>query len=101
MVHEKVTAQWRVIGESVQGASHASDGLPNQDAIYWTPPSGAGARLILALSDGHGSAKHFRSAIGAALAVRVATTEMQNLLQSQYDSASVSALRPIIERRLP
>jgi hypothetical protein len=101
MVHEKVTAKWRVIGESVQGASHASDGLPNQDAIYWTPPSGEGARLILAVSDGHGSAKHFRSDIGAALAVRVATREMQDLLQSQYDIASLSALRPIIARQLP
>jgi hypothetical protein len=101
MVHEKVTAQWRVRGESVQGAAHASDGLPNQGAIYWTPPSGEGTRLILAVSDGYGSAMHFRSAIGAALAVRVATTEMQHLLQRPYDLASLSALRPVLERRLP
>ncbi len=33
MVHEQVTAQWRVRGESVHGAAHASDGLPNQGAI--------------------------------------------------------------------
>src|SRR6266567_3008634 len=56
MVHEHVTAQWRVRGESVPGA---------------------------------------------ALAVRVATTEMQHLLQSPYDSASLSALRPVLERRVP
>src|SRR2546427_1940002 len=67
----------------------------------WTPPSGEGTRLILAVSDGHGSAQHFRSALGAALAVRVATTEMQHLLQSPYDSASLSALRPVLERRVP
>src|SRR6266568_4789478 len=67
----------------------------------WTPPSGEGTRLILAISDGHGRATHFRSALGAALAVRVATTEMQHLLQSPYDSASFSALRPVLERRLP
>src|SRR2546428_5735388 len=67
----------------------------------WTPPSGEGTRLILAVSDGHGSATHFRSAIGAALAVRVATTEMQHLLQSPYDSASLSALRPVLARRVP
>src|SRR5919204_3083145 len=101
MVHEHVTAQWRVRGESVQGAAHASDGLPHQGAISWTPPSGEGTRVILAVSDGHGSAQHFRSAIGAALAVRVATTEMQHLLQSPYDSASFSALRPVLERRVP
>lgn len=101
MVHEQVTAQWRVRGESVPGAAPASDGLPNQGAISWTPPSGEGTRVILAISGGHGSAMHFRSALGAALAVRVATTEMQHLLQSPYDSASLSALRPVLERRVP
>jgi len=101
MVHEHVTAQWRVIGESVHGAAHASDGLPKQGAISWTPPSGEGTRVILAISGGHGSAPHFRSALGAALAVRVATTEMQHLLQSPYDSASLLALRPVLERRVP
>src|SRR2546425_13201093 len=101
MVHEHVTAQWRVSGESVHGASHASDGLPHQGAISWTPPSGEGAHVILAVSDGHGSATHFRSAIGAALAVRVATKEMEHLLQSPYDSASLSALRPVLARRGP
>src|SRR5436309_11373054 len=29
------------------------------------------------------------------------TTEMQHLLQSSYDSASLSALRPVLERRVP
>src|SRR5712691_330041 len=101
MVHEHVTAQWRVRGESVHGAAHGSDGLPTQGAISWTPPAGAGTRVILAISDGHGRAQHFRSALGAALAVRVATTEMQHLLQYPYDSASLLALRPVLERRLP
>ena len=101
MVHEHVTAQWRVSGESVPGAAPTSDGLPNQGAISWTPPSGEGTRVILAISGGHGSATHFRSALGAALAVRVATTELQHLLQSPYDSASLLALRPVLERRVP
>ena len=101
MVHEQVTAQWRVSGTSVHGAAHASDGLPHPGALSWTPPSGEGTRLILAVSDGHGSGQHFRSALGAALAVRVATTEMQHLLQYPYDIASLSALRPVLERRLP
>src|SRR5207302_11288553 len=97
MVHEHVTAQWRVSGESVHGASHASDGLPHPGAIAWTPPSGEGTRVILAVSDGHGRAQHFRSALGAALAVRVATTEVQDCLQDPYDSASSSALRLVLE----
>src|SRR5919204_1607971 len=101
MVPEHVTAQWRVGGESVPGAAPASDGLPTQGAIAWTPPSGEGTQVILAVSDGQGRATHFRSALGAALAVRVATTELQHLLQSPYDSASFSALRPVLERRGP
>ena len=101
MVHEHVTAQWRVSGESVHGAAQASDGLPTQGAIAWTPPAGEGTRVILAVSDGPGRATHFRSALGAALAVRVATTELQHLLQSPYDSASLLALRPVHVRRVP
>src|SRR5215831_575696 len=101
MVHEHVTAQWRVQGEAVPGAAPASDGLPTQGAIAWTPPSGEGTRVILAVSAGQGRATHVRSALGAALAVRVATTELQHLLQSPYDSASLLALRPVLERRVP
>src|SRR2546429_10020091 len=98
MVHEHVTAQWRVSGESVPGAAHASDGRPHQGAIAWTPPSGEGTRLILAISDGHGRAPHFRSAIGAALAVPVAAAERQQTLRSPDDSASLSALPPGIRK---
>ena len=83
MVDEHVTAQWRVQGEAVHGAAPASDGLPMQGAIAWTPPSGEGPRVILAVSAGQGCATHVRSALGAALAVRVATTEMEHLLQSR------------------
>src|SRR5262245_32064317 len=101
MVPEHATAQWRVQGESVPGVAPASDGLPTQGAIAWTPSSGEGTRVILAVSDGQGRATHFRSALGAALAVRVATTELQHLLQSPYDSASLLALRPVLERRVP
>src|SRR5919201_6858124 len=101
MVHAHVTAQWRVQGEAVPGAAPASDGLPTQGAIAWTPPSGEGKRVILAIAGGQGRATHFRSALGAALAVHVATTELQHLLQSPYDSASLLALRLVLERRVP
>ncbi|MFM7713741.1 MAG: protein phosphatase 2C domain-containing protein, partial [Microcystis sp.] len=57
--------KWRCIGESVKGASHVRSGLPNQDAIRWFPESGIGLPLILAVSDGHGSAKSFRSDRGS------------------------------------
>lgn len=60
-----------VVGASVRGAVHRRDGLPNQDAMAWTPPTESGGRLVAAVSDGHGSAKAFRSGRGARLAVTV------------------------------
>lgn len=54
---------------SVRGASHEDVGEPCQDSsrVY------IGERIaIAAVSDGHGSAKHFRSAAGSEMATRVA-----------------------------
>ena len=54
---------------SVRGASHEDSGTPCQDS----------ARVLItdklavaAVSDGHGSEKHFRSASGSEMAARVA-----------------------------
>jgi len=94
--------RWDVVGASVRGASHLRNGLPNQDAIGWqahgahdqaqrSAPDGAedrrsddarldGARaesaMLLAVSDGHGSNRCFRSQTGASLAVRCALDAM-------------------------
>jgi hypothetical protein len=64
---------WRIGGASVRGAAHVRNGKPNQDALLWTPAGGIGNRVVGAVSDGHGAALHFRSAIGAALATGAAT----------------------------
>ena len=63
---------WRIGGASVRGRAHARHGLPNQDAMTWTPDGGAGVRIVGAVSDGHGSAPHYRSDIGARFAVDTA-----------------------------
>lgn len=73
--NEPVT--WRTIGQSVQGAAHKRSGLPNQDAIHWWPKNGMGSLLILAVADGHGSSKYFRSNHGARLAVETAVHVLQ------------------------
>jgi serine/threonine protein phosphatase PrpC len=62
-------APWRVLGCSVRGVSHERAGLPNQDALAWTPRDPAGLPLALAVADGHGSPRCFRSDLGARLAV--------------------------------
>jgi hypothetical protein len=61
---------WRAIGASVVGLSHQRDGRPCQDAvqIHIDSPSLA----VVAIADGHGQAKSFRSGTGATLAVDVA-----------------------------
>ncbi|MUG96838.1 protein phosphatase 2C domain-containing protein [Scytonema sp. UIC 10036] len=73
------TPEWRCIGASVLGASHERTNLPNQDAIQWYPNLGKGPPLILAVSDGHGSPRNFRSDIGAKVAVDTATRVFREL----------------------
>jgi serine/threonine protein phosphatase PrpC len=101
MEEEKPRSTWRIIGKSVRGASHVRGGLPNQDAIRWEPESGQGAPLILAVSDGHGSNKCFRSHVGAETAVRIATKSLQELLDGQPDLTNLSAIKRTAEERLP
>lgn len=60
---------WRITGASMLGSYHKRDGRPNQDAVAWTPQGGSGARIVAAVSDGHGAAIHFRSERGARFAV--------------------------------
>lgn len=94
-------AQWHVIGQSVRGASHVRAGLPNQDAIHWLPRSRLGPPLILAVSDGHGSAKSFRSDVGSRLAVEKTAWLIQDLLDGQPDPRNLSAVKRTAEDRLP
>jgi len=77
-------------------------GLPNQDAIRWFPESGIGLPLILAVSDGHGSAKSFRSDRGSRFAVETAIKVIQEFfLSSQSSDLNFSALKDAAQRLLP
>lgn len=101
MEDEKAKSVWRVIGKSVRGASHLRSGLPNQDAIHWEPESGAQTPLILAVSDGHGSNKCFRSDLGSSFAVSTAAEVLRQLLSGQPDLENLSAIKRTAEERLP
>jgi hypothetical protein len=61
------TAAWHVIIGSARGAVHRAAGLPNQDSAAWH--ASGGGPVVVAVADGHGHARHFRSAAGSALAV--------------------------------
>ncbi len=64
-------SEWRVIAETVPGASHVRHNIPNQDAILHVRQSSVGLPIIALVSDGHGSDKCFRSHRGSYFAVRV------------------------------
>ncbi|MDQ4098332.1 MAG: protein phosphatase 2C domain-containing protein [Actinomycetota bacterium] len=80
----------RVVGTSVRGSVHRRDGLPNQDAIAWTGPTGPGGSVVVALSDGHGSRKSFRSDTGARFAVDAAV-EVGRIFVEFTPTAELSA----------
>ncbi len=96
-----VDAQWLVFGASVQGAAHLRSGKPGQDAIFWTGPPDGYASVVLAVADGHGSAKAFRSASGASFAVRSAAQEVRGFLEAQIDLSNLSAIKRIATEGLP
>lgn len=92
---------WQMIGQSVRGASHYRSGQPNQDALGCYPSTQSGPPLILAVSDGHGSAKSFRSDRGSLYAVTVATELMRELVEGRLPSTNLSAVKRVSEERLP
>jgi hypothetical protein len=87
---------WRTLAASVRGAAHHRAGLPNQDAIRVARPNG-GLPLIVALADGHGSAKSFRSQHGARSAVAVAL----EVCRSRCETDSLSRIKRWAEEQLP
>ena len=92
----QVIHHWHTLKASVRGASHFRSGLPNQDAIRVTACK-EHAALIIALADGHGSPKSFRSQRGARMAVIVAQQVFGQLLKLN----SPSQIKRWAEERLP
>lgn len=101
MDNEQCGRGWQVAGQSVRGAVHERNGLPNQDAIHWLPESGFGSSIVLAVADGHGSARYSRSHTGACLAVESATRLVQEFLNSQADAGNLSLIKDTTEEWLP
>jgi serine/threonine protein phosphatase PrpC len=100
MTGQARSANWHGIGCSVRGASHRRSDAPNQDAIAWVPPSRALSPLILAIADGHGARASFRSSIGSALAVQVATRLLAEFLDPPAGQEPEQLMAEAI-RRIP
>jgi hypothetical protein len=91
-------ATWRVIIGSARGAAHHASGLPNQDAV--ARREGPDGTVMVAIADGHGHVRHFRSAEGSALAVdvacRVAARTAARLPEGQAASAAADMAQAIV-----
>ncbi len=76
-------SSWQILACSSRvGAEHRRRGLPGQDSVaQWVGTSGDGAAvLVLALADGHGHQRHWRSGVGSALACGVAVDTLRSWL---------------------
>jgi len=88
-----MSLRWTALSASVQGASHERGGQGNQDAVRLKNPSGADDVLLLAVADGHGSARSFRSDRGSALAAECALRELRNFIRRLGPDAPLSRVR--------
>ena len=92
---------WTVLSASVKGASHRRDGLPNQDAAAcWASGVGAVPISVAVIADGHGGARHFRSAIGARLAVDV-TLNVLREVGARFEAADAAERLRLVVDDLP
>ncbi len=70
MTEKASLTEWRIIGETVPGASHLRAGIPNQDSILQMRESDRTLPLVVAIADGHGRPKCFRSDKGSRFVVK-------------------------------
>jgi hypothetical protein len=98
----KSTYSWEVVGASVQGASHKRSGLPNQDALAWQLfRSAEGKGTVLAVADGHGNAKSFRSGLGAKFAVQIATEILLDFARALGSQSNLAVVASSMQTDVP
>jgi serine/threonine protein phosphatase PrpC len=93
--------RWSALSSSVRGASHEKNGLPNQDAVRSRNPGTGHEMLLMAIADGHGSTRSFRSDRGSALASECALRVMAKFVRRLGPDAPLSRVRNQARTRLP
>jgi hypothetical protein len=78
MTSERLPVTWRAMTGTARGAAHHARGLPNQDSVESLAIDQAAA-IVVAVADGHGHDRHFRSAAGSQLAARTACAVVEGL----------------------
>lgn len=74
-----MTHRWTTLSGTTIGSVHVRDQLPLQDAVLTWGNHDAG-QAVIAVADGHGHKLHFRSDVGAGLAVECAVEVIRPLL---------------------
>lgn len=101
MAEQQSPPEWRVMGETVPGASHLRAGVPNQDAILQVRESGRELPVVVSVSDGHGSDKCFRSDRGSRFAVKAGARLVGEFLDESRGAASDAELEERAKSYLP
>ena len=101
MTENKNPIEWRVIGETVPGASHLRAGVPNQDSLLYVRESSRELPIVLSISDGHGSAKCFRSDRGSQFAVKKAAFLISEFLderRGKFDLSEIESCKDYLSK---
>jgi len=94
-------AIWTALSASVRGATHERDGRKNQDAVRTYQPTGASDSLFMALSDGHGNSRSFRSDRGSAIAAACALRLLADFERRHDPEMPLSSIRRQMETKWP
>jgi len=87
---------WTVVSGTQIGSVHVRDGRPIQDAVKtWRE----GDAAVVAVADGHGHHDHFRSDVGAQVAVEAAVDALVGALPELTDSAAAHQAVPGVAAR--
>jgi len=100
MISSSKETTWRVICNSVRGAMHIKKGMPNQDA-FALKVLNEGDSVIVAVADGHGDPRCFRSEIGSSIAVRAAVDLLEEVAKYSSETSSLSVLKRSLESNFP
>jgi hypothetical protein len=92
---------WHALAASVRGASHERNNLTNQDAVRLRNPVGTDDFLLMAVADGHGSSRSFRSERGSALAGECAMRVLRDFVKRLGPDAPLSRVRQQAKTRWP
>jgi Protein phosphatase 2C len=91
-------SRWGVVGASVRGARHIRAGTPNQDA--WVHDTAGTQTTLICIADGHGGSEHFRSDVGAALAVEAGMSVLRAAIDDDVPKRVVEAWRKAVDEHL-